>query len=612
MGPLPHPAPYARRLLVVVALLLAMGTGAPAGSAAASQGFERIESFDSTVAVQRDGDLLVSERIRYDFGGDERHGIFREIPVRFDYEPDNAYERLTPIEDISVDAGPGTPSDVSVEESGRLTRIRIGDPDRTISGVHDYTIRYRVRGALNAFEDHDELFWNATGNDWLVPISAVTATVEMPGPVSQVACYAGPRGSRLPCRSAANEGTRARFTHGFLSSQEGATIVVAVEKGVLDVPPPILDERWSFAKAFSITPATVVLSVGLLAAILFGLMRLVWVRGRDVRYAGSPVDVAFGSDSGKEEAVPLFDKPLDPVEYVPPDNVRPGEVGTLVDEVANPLDVTATIIDLAVRGFLRIEEIPEKGWFGKPDWKLIRQPNDVDLLRYERLLLDGLFEDGDEIRLSNLKRKFAPRLRKVQDALYDQVVSARWFATRPDHVRVKWRVVGVIAVVLAVGAAILLAAVTTFGLVGIPLVAGALGLLGLAGRLPRRTAKGWAALRRVSGFRRFIEESEMERARFAERAHLFTEYLPYAVVFGATEKWARAFAGLEDEIAQSTTSWYVSSHAFSMNDFGESMDSFAVTTAGTIVATAASSGSSGFGGGGSSGGGFGGGGGGSW
>jgi uncharacterized membrane protein YgcG len=279
-----------------------------------------------------------------------------------------------------------------------------------------------------------------------------------------------------------------------------------------------------------------------------------------------------------------------------------------VDEVANPLDVTATIVDLAVGGFLRIEEIPKEGWFGKPDWKLIRQHKDADLLGYERLLLEGLFEDGDEVRLSNLKRKFAPRLRKVQDALYDQVVSAGWFASRPDHVRVKWRVVGVVGVVLALGAAILLAAVTTFGLVGLPLVAGALGLLGLAGRLPRRTAKGWAALRRVSGFRRFIEESEKERARFAERAHLFTEYLPYAVVFGATEKWARAFAGLEDEIARTTSSWYVSSYPFSMTGFGDSMDSFAVTTAGTIVATAASSGSSGFGGGGSSGGGFGGGG----
>ena len=601
-----------RRLLPVVALLAVLGTGAAAPRAGAQSGFERIESFDVAVAVERDGDLVVTERIRYDFGSSERHGILREIPVRFDYEPDDAYERLTPVEDASVETGPGTPGNLKVEKEGRFVRLRIGDPDRTITGVHDYAVTYRVRGALNAFDDHDELFWNATGNDWSVPIEAMTATVALPGTVTQVACYAGPTGSRLSCRSATAEGTRARFSHGELSPFEGVTVVIAAPKGVIDVPPPILDERWSFAKAFSLTPATVGLSLAVLVAVLLGLARLVWGRGRDRRFAGSPVDVAFGSESGKEETVPLFDRPLDPVEYAPPDGVRPGEVGTLVDEVANPLDVTATIVDLAVRGFLRIEEVPKKGWFGKADWNLIRQPKQEDLLTYERLLLEGLFEDGDEVRLSELKRKFATRLRKVQDALYDQVVASGWFGSRPDHVRVKWRIAGGIAVALAFAAAIGLAALTTFGLVGVPLVVGAVALLSLSGRFPRRTAKGWAALRRVTGFRRFIEESEKERARFAERAHLFTEYLPYAVVFGAAENWARAFAGLDAEIARATSSWYVSSHPFALGDFGESMDSFAVTTSGTIVATAASSGSSGFGGGGSSGGGFGGGGGGSW
>ncbi len=61
--------------------------------------------------------------------------------------------------------------------------------------------------------------------------------------------------------------------------------------------------------------------------------------------------------------------------------------------------------------------------------------------------------------------------------------------------------------------------------------------------MPRRTAKGYAVLRHVDGFRRFIDESEKERAQFAEKKNLFSEYLPYAIVFGATEKWAHAFAG---------------------------------------------------------------------
>ncbi|MFN2506551.1 MAG: DUF2207 domain-containing protein [Acidimicrobiales bacterium] len=603
-------------LAALVALAVALAEPAraqfPAQGAARAQVGERIHTFDVVITVNGDGSLSVIEKIRYDFGTDQRHGIFRTIPVRFDYEPDSRYERLTPIDDPSVDGGLNTPDNLEVETSGRSTRFKIGDPDRTITGAHDYTISYRVRGALNSFSEHDELFWNATGNEWPVAVGAVSVTVQVPGDVTEVACYAGPTGSRLPCESAVPTGHGATFSHGALSSGEGVTVVVAMPKGTVTVPPPILDERWSVSRAFSVTPLTVGVSGGLTALILFGLVRLVWSRGRDRRWAGSPVDAAFGSESGQEETVPLFERSHDPVEFEPPNKVRPGQVGTLVDEVANPLDVTATIIDLAVRGYLRIEEIPKKGLFGKTDWKMTKVKEPDDLRPYERKLHDGIFEGGDEVELSDLKRKFATRLKGVQDALYDDVVAAGWFPSRPDRVRLKGRVIGVLVLVAALAGAVALAALTHWGLLGIPLIVGAAGLLAGAGRLPRRTPAGWATLRRVSGFRRFIEESEKERARFAERANLFSEYLPFAVVFGCTDKWARAFSGLEAEVAQATSGWYVSSHPFSLGGFGNSMDSFAVTTSGTIVATAASSGSSGFGGGGSSGGGFGGGGGGSW
>jgi uncharacterized membrane protein len=119
----------------------------------------------------------------------------------------------------------------------------------------------------------------------------------------------------------------------------------------------------------------------------------------------------------------------------------------------------------------------------------------------------------------------------------------------------------------------------------------------------------------VNGFRRFIEESEKERAQFAERKNLFSEYLPYAIVFGATEKWARAFEGLAGE-PPDTSSWYRSSVPFQYLAFSQAVDGFTVATSGTLTSTPPStSGSSGFsggGGGGFSGGGGGGGGGGSW
>ncbi|MEW6152509.1 MAG: DUF2207 domain-containing protein [Actinomycetota bacterium] len=594
-------------VLAVVAALAASGAG-PAWA----QGGEGIRAFDITVEVRADGALQVTERIRYDFGPNERRGIFREIPVRFDYEPDPRFERVTRIDQVSVRTAPGTPGDLEVTDSGRVKRFRIGDPDTYLRGVHDYTISYRVRGALNAFEEHDELFWNATGNNWGVPIDAASVTVSAPGPITQVACFAGPTGSRLTCdRASGGDGPQATFSHSGLSSFEGVTVVVGMPKGTVTVPPPILDEKWDLGRAFSLTPASIGLSAVVLLGAVAGAARLL-SGGRDRRWTGSHVDTVFGNEMGQEERVPLFARSIDPVEYEPPDKIRPGQLGTLIDEVANPLDVTATIVDLAVRGYLRIEEIPKKGWFGKPDWRLTKLKGADGLLKYERLLLNGLFQSGDEVELSDLKQKFADRLRKVQEALYEDVVAAGWFPTRPDKVRALWRGLGVFALLAALAVAVFLIVATKMALVGIPLVIGAIVLLAGAGRMPHRTPKGHAVLRRTNGFRRFIEESEAERARFAERANLFSEYLPYAIVFGATDKWARAFSGLETELAQATAGWYVSSQPFSVNSFGSSMDSFSVTTAGTIVSTAASSGSSGFGGGGSSGGGFGGGGGGSW
>lgn len=584
----------------------------PARTAVAQIGSERIQSYDVGVVIQADGSLNVEEKIRYDFGFTPHHGIFRDIPVRFDYEPDSKYERLTTIDQVKVSAV-GASAKLAIEEEGRLKRIRIGDAKKTVTGAHDYTISYRVRGPLDAYPEHDELKWNAVGTGWEVPILHASVTVRTPGPVSDVACFSGPLGSQLPCRQATvGDGPGATFGHDNLHPHEALTVVVGMPKGEVTVPPPILDERWAFNRAFAVTPGTVAASGGVLVAVM-ALMARVFRIGRDRRYRGSHVDVAFGTVSGEEEAVPVFERQHDPVEFEPPDRIRPGQVGTLIDESADPLDVSATIVDLAVRGYLTIEEIPKHGWRGKPDWTLTKQKDAEGLLRYEELLLNGLFKGGDVVQLSSLKRHFAERLKKVENALYEDVVESGWFKTRPDHVRVKWAVLGVLAIVVALTVTIVLAAVTHAGLLGVPLILGALALMLFAHRAPARTPKGYATLRRVNGFRQFIEFSEKDRARFAERANLFSEYLPYAVVFGATEKWAKAFSGLETEVAAATAGWYISPNPFLLGSFADSMDGFAVTTAGTIVAAAPSSSSGlGGGGGGFSGGGFGGGGGGSW
>jgi uncharacterized protein (TIGR04222 family) len=604
---------------VVAVSLIAAAHALPRAAAADDPGFtfgvEHVVGFAADYVVERDGAATVTETIDYEFGVVPRHGIQRDLVVRQRY--DATHDRIYPLHVLSVAASTGTPAQWTVlHQPHGIDRIRIGDPNRTITGRHRYVIRYRLDGVLNGFADHDELYWNVTGDQWLVTLAATTVAVHTPSPISRVTCYVGPRGSNQPCTTArigrtATPGATgvATFANGALAPGSGLTIVTGFATGGVDPPKPILRERWSFARAFAVSALTATAGALILVALFGGIVALVWARGRDRRAAGSAIDVAFATPGGAEERVPVFGRDDGALQVEPPDKLRPGQLGTLVDERANPLDVTATIVDLATRGYLTIEELPSKHWLGKPDWALTRTKDPDGLLQYERTLMNGLFRSHDTVRVSELRNKFAERMQKVQNALYDDVVAEGWFVRRPDKVRAFWFTMGVLAVLVAVGITVLLAKFTHLGLLGVPLVVGALGLLVAARWMPSRTAKGTGVLVRAMGFRRFMVESDPERMHFAERKNLFVEYLPYAVVFGVTEKWAHAFAGLDGEVP--APSWYVSQHPFEIAAFAHAVDGFSVASAGTLTSTPGSSGSSGFSGG-SAGGGGGGGGGGSW
>src|SRR5205814_10070230 len=141
----------APRWLLAGAALALLASFALAGPAFAQVG-ERIRSYRVDIAIRPDGTISVDETIDYDFGDTSHHGIERDIPYRFYY--DQVYDRVEPIEDVSVTASAGTPDKVKTSKSGGTYVIRIGDPNRTITGLHEYRIHYVVRGALNAFRDH--------------------------------------------------------------------------------------------------------------------------------------------------------------------------------------------------------------------------------------------------------------------------------------------------------------------------------------------------------------------------------------------------------------------------------------------------------------------------
>src|SRR2546421_4599971 len=438
------------------AILVGALLGLQAVPAAADEGWA-IDAFDVAITVNSDSTMNVHETLKVDFRTEQHHGIFRDIPVV--YEWDQHSNRVYDLTVNSVTDGSGRDWKYAVSDNGADREIKVGDPNHALSGKQTYVIAYTVAGALNAFGDHDELYWNATGQQWAVPITEASATVSVPGGgLVWINCFQGETGSREACRSASTPG-QAQFsaTRG-LSPGEQLTVVVGMKKGVAGNIVPILRATpRTFLEFFSIGPATVAgaLLIFLLGALWLG--RMVWRRGRDMEYASA----YYSTKDPTERVRPLFRPEAVVPEYGPPDKLRPAQLGLILDESADTKDVTATIVDLAVRGYLVIKDVK-----GKHDWELVPIKDDTrDLLPYEQKIFAGLF-DGSKAgtRLSSLKGTFSSTLRKAEGLLYADSVRLKWFSANPQSTRIIWVMFGILAVLIGVGIAWGLGALAGWGL----------------------------------------------------------------------------------------------------------------------------------------------------
>jgi uncharacterized membrane protein YgcG len=561
-----------------------------------------INSFSSSISISPDSTLSVVEDIQVDFGSLQKHGIFRTIPLRYRY--DDTRDRYYELSVQSVTNGT-TPlrHDDYVESDNQV--IKIGDPNTTVSGRQRYVISYAVRGAMNSFAEHDELFWNVDGALWPVPKRQVAATVDLPSAaVQDSACFQGTPGSNQVCQHAHGTDSATFASTRQLASGEEMSIVVAINKGAIAIPPPLLEPRQRrFPQdAFDITPLT----VGLFFLVLVAGVGLVawnwWRHGRDRAY----LTQYYLTNDPSERAEPLLNRDPVVVEFEVPNQKRPAELGTILDEVADPKDVTATIVDMAVRGHLTIAEIP-----GKKDWLLTWKGSPAsDLRPYEKTIIDGLFTGRQQVALSTLKGTFAPTLKKAEGQLYSELVTEKLFSSRPDHARAGWGCLGLAVVLIGFAVTAILGLAFGWGLVGLAVVIAGIVLTATFPFMPQRTASGRQLLQRTLGFRLYMTTAEKYRQQFAERAQIFTQLLPYAIVFGCVTQWAKAFEGID---TSATNNWYVGNTPFQAALLASSLQAMNTNISSAITFVPPSAGSSsGFGGGGFSGGGGGGGGGGSW
>lgn len=624
-------------LLGALALLIAVAQSA---SAQASSGWA-IRQFNVDIHVLQDGSFEVVEDIAVTFR-EGRRGIFRQIPVRYDLQPDapvpdgtvEDWYRGIELIDLTVESDSGAPTDTQVTDpgwDGRDLVVRIGDEDTTITGDHRYRISYRVEGALDTGEaGAADLYWNATGERWDVPIEQAEVVVSGAG-IDQATCFSGRYGSPDACDTTNLDGSRVRFTSQSLPPGSGLTVAARFTPGQITVGDPLI-ERWpTLASEMTGSPLAWPLAAAVAILGAAGLGALGLREGRD-RVARGTSTATGRVDAARpdERRRGLFEPRPIAVEFRPPDDLRPGELGLIVDERVDPVDITATVLDLAVRGYLTIEEVEEPGilWTSKTDWILRRteSPEETataaddradarELNRYESRLLNALFASGEEVRVSELSGTFASDYALVETDLYLSAQTHGWFSRRPDHVRSTWLVAGFVIAALGVVMTVLLTnSGTRIGVVGVPVAL--LGFVLAAGHrwMPRRTARGSDLLTRTLGFREFIETADAERLRFAEAEGSFERYLPYATVFGVTDRWAKAFEALGVDVWTGVGGWYVGHSYLNAARFTAGMNDFSAAAATSLTTMPRSTPGSGgaFGGGGFSGGGFGGGGGGSW
>ena len=609
-----------RAFLVVLAslfgALLVLGiTVARPLSAQAATG-DQIDSFTIDYEVQTSGVVKVRETIVYRFGPESgKHGIERYFVTREPYDEDQ--DAVYRIENISVSSPDGVPTQFSSRtdeaKGGReeQLRIRIGDPDQTISApTATYVISYDLTGAMRTFGDYDEFYWDATGLDWQATIKSVRITTTVPGGAQDVSCFYGPAQSTQPCKGSLSGG-KATFSQTDLAEGDGLTIGVKIKSGLIADNAPHLEPDGSKLTSSERAFAGVAGAAGLAITVGAPIAGVLWWRknGRDRRFAGlAPGTVPLPGQTA--EIVPSDPDIEIPVAFSPPP-IPVAEAGLLIDGQVDTRETAATLIDLAVRGAIIVRSE------GDDDFRITLVDPNKAAAPHEMVLLTSLFngEPPGATRDLSTPGSLRDAHQAMQASVRNQVSARGWFRKVPGAAAAHG--VGFGSIVFAVIAAFTIGVWVLWILV--PLLPLIITVLVIRAKLRRgqRTAEGRAMCDQVEGFRKYLATAEADQLRFEEGEDIFSKYLPWAIAFNLADRWAKVCADLVamGRLPDVVPYWYVGNYHLAA--FNTAFITSSLTSAASPAPSAGSSGTgfgggSSFGGGGFSGGGGGGGGGGSW
>lgn len=556
-----------------------------------------ITKFSSDQTLSRadaQGSLHIVETIDVQFT-DNNHGIIRAIPDDYNGQPLHFHLN-------KVSSRTGAPTQVSQSFSNNNAVLKIGDPNRTVTGAQSYTIDYTVENVISFYSDHDELYWDVNGDQWSQPTTEVDVHVHFPAGISLSAnkaqCFSGPYGESQQTCNISTTPNELTSDAKNLPPAQTLTYVVGFNKGYFQ------PQTTSEAVKDNLNPLLSLVVLPVAAAI--GGFTWWWRKGRDAR--------------GRGVIIP---------EYDPPKDMLPIEAGTLLDFKTDNRDITATIIDLARKGYITIHETVQKRKLMKDklSYELELIQTDINgLSSYERQLVDGLFGNrtaGEKVELGKIKQSFVTAVDAVRKDVTKDLKQKGYFVGSSNKYGLYLLAgialcISLLAVVFAHRnpgdtAIIIIGAIISTGVVSI-----------FWAFMSARTIQGTTAKEHLLGLKMFMELTEKDRleklqspnAPYAAKnnepqrtVELFEKLLPFAIIMGAEKQWAQQF----ESIYLTPPAWYNGNVSnFNSLYLASSLNSSMGQAIATSFTPPSSSGSSGFGGGGFSGGGGGGGGGGGW
>ncbi len=487
----------------------------------------RIANFSTHMTVAKDGSADVTERLDVVFEG-EYHGIYRDIPIEYPGPHGANYTLFLHVTGVTDDAGNKLKYDSSVQNGSRHLKIYVPG---AVDSTRTVLIHYTVQNPIRWFDDYDELYWNVTGNDWPVPIERASASIEFPSNAAgnmRAQAFSGFYGSTGQNAQVSVSGnTVGVVSNDRLSMHEGLTVDVALNKGVLSQPSALTTALW-----FLRSNAIVLLPLWALVVMFW----LWWKKGRD----------------------PKPDSSVAPM-YEPPKDMTPAECGSLLDDAVNPRDISATLVDLAVKGYIKIEETESKVLlFTHRDYTfhLVKDPSTwSDLQAHERVMLNHMFEDdAKDVRLSDLKNKFYTAIPSIKENVLSLLKSKGMYSVDPDsaHAYVFLGILLAVAPFILVQVLGIASILESPGLLIASAVAAVIVIIIFARIMTAKSKKGVQTKIEILGFQEFVNRVDADRLRRMP-PDTFEKYLPYAMALGIENHWAKNFEG----IVQNPPSWYI-------------------------------------------------------